>query len=86
MMAKPYPAEHYALVAEVYQEAVEAGLADGTTRTPDKDIAQMWGVPHTTAARWVKEARRRGLLPPGHRGRAGPPVCRGLCPACCERR
>jgi len=28
-------------------------------------------VPVTTAHRWVKEARRRGFLPPGQKGRRG---------------
>ena len=28
-------------------------------------------VPVTTAHRWVKEARRRGFLPPGRKGRRG---------------
>lgn len=28
-------------------------------------IAEKYGLPRTTASRWVSETRRRGLLPPG---------------------
>ena len=35
------------------------------------DLARTHGVPVTTAHRWVKEARRRGFLPPGSPGKAG---------------
>lgn len=39
-------------------------------------IAERWGVPITTARRWITEARRRGLLPPGGADRPCP-VCKG---------
>jgi hypothetical protein len=34
-------------------------------------LAERNGVPVTTVHRWVKEARRRGFLPPGQKGRRG---------------
>jgi hypothetical protein len=55
----------YQQVAEVYLE-----LAQGSHR-PASDIADSHGVPVTTAHRWVKEARRRGFLPPGRPGKSG---------------
>jgi hypothetical protein len=41
------------------------------SRRPALDIAEANGVPVTTAHRWIAEARRRGILEPGVRGRAG---------------
>lgn len=41
------------------------------TRAPARTIAEAAGVPASTARRWVKEARRRGFLPPGRPGKAG---------------
>ena len=38
---------------------------------PARDLADSNGVPVTTVHRWVKEARRRGLLPPARRRAAG---------------
>jgi hypothetical protein len=43
----------------------------GGTRAPAAEIAEANKVPVTTVHRWIKEARRRGLLPPGQIGRAG---------------
>jgi len=42
-----------------------------TSRRPAHDIAERYDVPVTTAHRWIKEARRRGYLPPGRPGKAG---------------
>jgi hypothetical protein len=55
----------YQQIAEVYLD-----LAQGSHR-PASDIADTHGVPVTTAHRWVKEARRRGFLPPGRPGKTG---------------
>src|SRR6478735_6281918 len=60
-----YPDEFYEAIARAYRL-----LAADSTR-PVVDIAEANGVPVTTAQRWVKEARRRDLLPPGRRGKAG---------------
>jgi hypothetical protein len=57
------PDTFYAEVAERYQWL--ASMA----RRPAEELAEANGVPATTVHRWVKEARRRGFLPPGQRGR-----------------
>gem|GEM_PF-1028646 len=59
------PDEFYRRVAQVY-----SWLA-GRDRRPAKVLAEANGVPETTVHRWVKEARRRGLLGPGRRPGAG---------------
>lgn len=59
------PEVFYRLVAEVYTEHAT------TSSAPAKAIANEADVPVTTAHRWVREARRRGFLPPGRKGRAG---------------
>lgn len=59
------PEAFYQLVAQVYTEH------STTSNAPAKAIASEAGVPVTTAHRWVREARRRGFLPPGRKGRAG---------------
>jgi hypothetical protein len=41
------------------------------SRRPALDLAEKNGVPVTTVHRWIAEARRRGVLEPGVRGRAG---------------
>lgn len=51
-------------VAQSYSEHAKR------THKPNKNIADEIGVPVGTVRRWVVEARRRGLLPPGERGRA----------------
>jgi hypothetical protein len=61
-----YPDEFYAEVAEAYRAAVRRG-----DRAPVTVIANDTGVPRSTAARWVKEARRRGKLGKGTPGRKG---------------
>jgi hypothetical protein len=52
-------------VASVY-----SALAASSNR-PAVELAESNDVPLTTAHRWMKEARRRGFLPPGQKGRRG---------------
>lgn len=52
-------------VAEAYTEALL------TTKTPAKVLAAEAGVPVTTVHRWVRDARRLGLLSPARKGRTG---------------
>lgn len=59
------PQEFYRRVAAAYSEAVLA------TSKPAKVMAEEAGVPVGTVHRWIREARRRGYLPPARRGRAG---------------
>jgi hypothetical protein len=59
------PDGFYRDIADTYLE-----LASVSPR-PASDIAARQGVPVSTAHRWVKEARRRGFLPPGHPGKTG---------------
>jgi hypothetical protein len=59
------PDSFYRQVAKTYSH-----LARGSNR-PAADLAEVNDVPVTTAHRWVKEARRRGFLPPGRKGRRG---------------
>lgn len=68
---KPYyDDDHYRTVAASYMSAVQGG-----DRMPNVTLAQKYSVEKTTVASWVREARRRGLLPPaghhhdGHRRR-----------------
>lgn len=60
-----YPDTFYDAVAAAYRMLV------GTSSRPIGDLAEANDVPVTTAQRWVKEARRRGKLPPGRSGKAG---------------
>jgi hypothetical protein len=59
------PESFYALVASAY------GQYAAESKAPAKAIADEAGVPVSTAHRWVREARRRGFLPPGQKGKAG---------------
>lgn len=59
------PDVFYREVADFYLD-----LAQSSHR-PATDLAERHGVPVSTAHRWVKEARRRGFLPPGRPGKAG---------------
>jgi hypothetical protein len=59
------PDSFYHQVAKTYSH-----LARGSNR-PAAELAEANDVPVTTAHRWVKEARRRGFLPPGQKGRRG---------------
>ncbi len=63
--APGYPDEFYESVARAYRS-----LAALSPR-PVAELAEANDVPATTVQRWVKEARGRGLLPPGRRGKAG---------------
>ena len=57
---------------EFYRDLAHAylNLAQSSAR-PVAELASTHQVPQTTAHRWVKEARRRGYLPPGRPGKAG---------------
>jgi hypothetical protein len=59
------PEAFYRLVASAY------GAYSTQTNAPAVAIAEEANVPVTTVHRWVREARRRGFLPPGRKGRAG---------------
>jgi hypothetical protein len=61
----PKPPKFYKEVARAYLE-----LAAESHR-PVVELAEANTVPWSTAQRWVKEARRRGFLPPGQKGRRG---------------
>lgn len=58
------PERFYGEVAERYLALVQR------TAKPAVVMAEESGVPVATARRWINEARRRGLLPPGRQGRA----------------
>jgi hypothetical protein len=53
-------------VAKVYRGALEAGSG-----APRKAVQEWQGVSTQTAARWIAEARRRGILGPTRPGKAG---------------
>jgi hypothetical protein len=53
-------------VAKVYREALAAGSA-----APRKAVQEWQGVSTQTAARWIAEARKRGILGPTRPGKAG---------------
>jgi hypothetical protein len=59
------PDGFYGDVAVAYNEALERTSAPATV------LATEAGVPVPTVRRWIAEARRRGLLGPGRKGRAG---------------
>jgi len=59
------PDRFYADIAAEYQDQTRR------SRRPAADLADRHGVPVSTAHRWIKEARRRGLLAPGRPGKAG---------------
>ena len=61
----PLTHEHLQQVATIYREAVKRG--DPPTQT----VAEVMNVTRPTAGRWVGEARKRKLLGPAKRGRAG---------------
>lgn len=58
---------HLAEVVKVYQAADEGG------RPPTRAVANAFNTSHSTAARWVGQARKKGMLPPAVRddGKAG---------------
>ncbi len=55
--------EFYLTVARTFARALQR------SKRPAVDIANASGVPRTTVHRWLKEARRRGVLAPARRGR-----------------
>ena len=63
--ARGRPDGFYREVADDYLDLAQA------SHRPASDIAARRGVPVSTAHRWVKEARRRGFLPPGRPGKTG---------------
>lgn len=62
---RTYPDEFYEKVAGVYSMLISR------REHPAAAIAEANGIPVSTVHRWIKEARRRGILPPGRKGRAG---------------
>jgi len=58
--------EHLTEVARVYRKAVASRLP-----APVQEVADHFGRPRSTAARWVQKARAQGLLGKTNRGRAG---------------
>jgi hypothetical protein len=61
----PYPDSVYLTLANNYRWCVLVGLP------PAQSIADANGVPVRTVYGWFREARRRGILEPGRKGRAG---------------
>jgi hypothetical protein len=55
---RSYPPKMYARVAMLYSRCVAGGVR------PAPAIAEANGVPETTVRRWIREARRRGVLAP----------------------
>ncbi len=63
---QPYPDSFYERVVVAYQAYLSAGAS------PAQAIAKDSGAPVTTVHRWIREARRRGLLAPARsKGRPG---------------
>jgi hypothetical protein len=60
-----YPDTFYERVAKAYETAVANG------EPPAQAMSNANGVPLTTVHRWVREARRRGVLAPAQKGRKG---------------
>ncbi|MEU4235110.1 hypothetical protein AB0F17_63490 [Nonomuraea sp. NPDC026600] len=59
------PDTFYQEVAQAYRSAAME------SQRPAAVLAEEAGVPVTTVHRWIREARRRGSLPPGRKGTAG---------------
>jgi hypothetical protein len=62
---RPRPDSFYQQVAEDYLAAASVSAR------PSVNLARGAGVPVSTVRGWVAEARRRGFLPPGQKGRRG---------------
>lgn len=58
---------HLGEVVRIYQEAVEGG------RPPTREVAELFEVAHSTAAKWVGQARREGILEPASGSRGAVP-------------
>lgn len=63
--ARGYSDRFYEAVAAAYRTLAHASAK------PVVAIAEANDVPLTTAQRWVREARARGMLPPGRPGKSG---------------
>jgi hypothetical protein len=63
--ARPYDSHFYSRVGWLYRELAERG------RRPAAEIAEANGVPVSTVHGWIREARRRGFLPPARQGTRG---------------
>lgn len=59
---------HLEEVARIYQEAADEG------RPPTREVAELFEVAHSTAAKWVGKARREGILKPVHSPKEATPV------------
>ncbi|MEX2556342.1 MAG: hypothetical protein WEB06_11990 [Actinomycetota bacterium] len=59
------PDDFYVTVGGLYRRLVANGVR------PAPALAEANRVPETTVHRWIREARRRGFLAPGRKGRAG---------------
>lgn len=70
-MSRRYPDEFYKQVAEVYLEALDETIDTGGV------VMETWGVPRSTAHRWIKRARELGFLGPR------PSFCSSRCPIHC---
>jgi hypothetical protein len=57
--------DFYRFIGDVY------GKAATVSTRPAAELAKVWEVPVTTVHRWIREARRRGHLPPAEAGRRG---------------
>ena len=68
-MSKRLPDEHYARIVDLSRNGV---------MTLD-EIAAAYGTTHTAVARWVREARARGLAPDARRGQS---LWSNPCPHC----
>jgi hypothetical protein len=62
---RPRPDSFYQQVASDYLAAASVSVR------PSVNLAKGAGVPVSTVRGWVAEARRRGFLPPGQKGRRG---------------
>jgi hypothetical protein len=62
---RPRPDSFYQQVASEYLAAASVSAR------PSVDLARGAGVPVSTVRGWVADARRRGFLPPGQKGRRG---------------
>jgi hypothetical protein len=62
---RPYPDEFFRKLADLYARLAREG------ERPAKTIADANGIPMGTVYGWIREARRRGLLPPARQGTRG---------------
>jgi hypothetical protein len=62
---KRFPDTFYRHVAQLYLDLVALG------ERPVAALAEANGVPRSTVYTWIREARARGLMPPGRPGKAG---------------